>query len=134
MDSGTLGIFSKLATRMAWLGRRQQVLAQNIANADTPNYKPMDLKPLDFGRLAENASRRVEVRLTDAAHLTGTRPTQMFDAERQDPIAEMTPSGNAVILEEQLMKVGENAMTYRLMTNLYRKHVSMIRTVLGRGA
>ena len=56
MDSGTfsttLGIFSKLATRMAWLGRRQQVLAQNIANADTPNYKPMDLKPLDFGAQA----------------------------------------------------------------------------------
>ena len=134
MDTGTLGIFSKLASRMAWLGRRQQVLAQNVANADTPNYKPMDLKPLDFGSLANNAARRVEVRVTDAGHLTGTRATPAFAAERQDPIVEMSPSGNAVILEEQLMKVGENAMTYRLMTNLYRKHVNMIRTALGRSA
>ena len=133
MDGGKFDLFSMLTTRMAWLGRRQQVLAQNVANADTPGYKPMDLKPLDFGRLAADAARRVEVRVTDAAHLAGTRPSPVFGAERQD-ITEMTPTGNAVVLEEQLMKVSETAMTYRLMTNLYRKHVNMIRTALGRGA
>ena len=44
----------------------------------------------------------------------------------------MTPSGNAVVLEEQLMKVAETVMDHQITANLYAKHVNMIRMVLGR--
>ena len=30
-----------------WLNKRQEVLAHNIANSDTPNFQPQELKPLD---------------------------------------------------------------------------------------
>jgi flagellar basal-body rod protein FlgB len=37
-----------ISRRMDWLSQRQTVLSQNVANADTPNYQPRDLKTLDF--------------------------------------------------------------------------------------
>src|SRR3546814_14076552 len=50
---GKPGLFSLLGKRMDWLGQRQKVLAQNIANADTPDYVPRDLKPQEFRRMVE---------------------------------------------------------------------------------
>ena len=133
MDLGSFTVFRMLSRRMAWLGQREAVLARNVANADTPNYRPFDLKPLDFRSLAERAGGPVRVATTDPRHLVGTRNPPEFAEERQRETFETTPTGNAVVLEEQLMKVGETAMNHRLMTNLYRKHLGMIRTVLGRG-
>ena len=46
---------------------------------------------------------------------------------------EVAPSGNAVIIEEQLLKAGQNVMDYNLMVNVYQKQVSMLRTALGTG-
>src|SRR3546814_2705238 len=50
---GKPGLFNLLGKRMEWLGQRQKVLAQNIANADTPDYVPHDLKPQEFRRIVE---------------------------------------------------------------------------------
>jgi len=133
MDLESFTVFRMLSRRMAWLSHRQGVLARNIANADTPNYRPYDAKPLDFQSLAERARGPIVVATTDARHLPGTRTPPRFAEERQRDTFETTPTGNSVVLEEQIMKVGETAMNFRLMTNLYRKHVAMIRTVLGRG-
>ena len=41
-------IFSMLRSRMEWHQERQRVLAENVANADTPNYRPLDLAPPNF--------------------------------------------------------------------------------------
>ncbi len=133
MDLGKFQIFSALTKRMAWLGQRQQVLAQNIANADTPGYTPRDLKPLDFRRRLAEADGKLALRVTNAAHLQGTdSPKPRFAAEKERDVYEVTPTGNAVVLEEQLMKVSKTVMDYRLMADLYRKHVNMIKTALGR--
>ena len=48
--AGKLDIFQALVRRMQWLGQRQNVLAQNIANTDTPGYRPQDLKHGPFER------------------------------------------------------------------------------------
>ena len=48
MDLSKIPLFTMLTERMAWLNKRQAVLAQNIANADTPGYKPKDPAPVDF--------------------------------------------------------------------------------------
>ncbi|MFQ5784680.1 MAG: flagellar basal body protein [Alphaproteobacteria bacterium] len=134
MDLGKFQLFSMLTKRMAWLGQRQQVLAQNIANADTPGYVPRDLKAIDFRRMVEDAGGQIAMRTTNPAHLTGLGPPKpAFVAEKQKDTYETTPTGNAVILEEQLMKVSKTVMDYQVMANLYRKHVNMIKTALGRG-
>ena len=46
---------------------------------------------------------------------------------------EVAPTGNSVVLEEQVLKVSETAGDHRLMTNLYRKHIAMFKMALGRG-
>ena len=45
MDPKRIGLFDLAERRLAWADRRQAVLAQNIANANTPGYKPHDLHP-----------------------------------------------------------------------------------------
>ena len=59
---------------MDWLSQRQGILNQNIANADTPDYRPRDLRAGDFERLATGAighPSSMPVERTHQAHLDG---------------------------------------------------------------
>ena len=128
---GKLNIFAVLSKRMDWLGQRQRVLADNIANADTPNFRPSDLNADEFRRVLQNHSPNVDPRTTHAAHLRGTVASGgPARAVRQDKAWETSPSGNAVVLEEQLIKVSRTQSDYQTMVNLYRKHMDMFRTAL----
>ena len=133
MNLNTIPLFEMLTKRMSWLNQRQQVIAQNIANADTPGYKPNDLAPVDFEKLAHDASRRATIVGTNAKHLvSGARSTGPFRVTAQDSVYEMTPSGNAVVLEEQLMMMSRTVMDHRITAGLYAKHMGMLRAALGR--
>jgi flagellar basal-body rod protein FlgB len=129
-----LNIFAVLSKRMEWLSQRQKVLADNIANADTPNFQPRDLNPNEFQRILRNQSPNLNPRATHAGHLQGTAlrggPARV---ERQGKTWETSPSGNAVVLEEQLIKVEKTQSDYQTMVNLYRKHMDMFRTALRGG-
>ena len=132
---GKLNIFEAIGRKMNWLGQRQSVLAENIANTDTPNYAPQDMKAGAFARLLARSLKPVAPASTHAAHISGPpaggRPAESEEQRRR---YETAPSGNSVVIEEQLIKVAETQMDYQLMSNLYRKHLNMIRTALGRGA
>jgi len=131
---GKFNIFAVLSKRMDWLSQRQKVLADNIANADTPNFQPRDLKASEFRRVLRSQSPNVDPRTTHAAHLRGTVASGgPGRAERQDKVWETSPSGNAVILEEQMIKVSRTQSDYETMVNLYRKHMDMFRTALRGG-
>ena len=133
MNLSNISLFSVLSDRMAWLTKRQQVLSHNIANVNTPGFVPRDLEPVDFKRMAEHASGRINVAMTNAGHLSGSsRSSDTFRIVEQTGDMEMTPSGNAVMLEEELMKVSETVMDHQIAANLYSKHINMIRMVLGR--
>lgn len=133
MDLKKLPLFDLLTRRMTWLSQRQEVLAQNIANANTPDYTPQDLKPMPF---VETMKRLAPVNpdLTSPLHMAGTvvRRPQPFREDEQRKRYEVAPDGNSVVIEEQMMKVAETQMDYQLVTNLYRKHVDMIKTAIGR--
>ena len=132
MDLSKLPIFSLMTKRMAWLGKRQEVLAQNIANADTPGFKPKDLKPMDFRRYLRPTAPKVQMRMTSASHLEPMRRPARFDGATDRTTYEVAPSGNAVVLEEQLMKVAETQVDHRLITSLYRKNISLLKMAIGR--
>ncbi|MCG8596308.1 MAG: flagellar basal body protein [Kiloniellales bacterium] len=134
MDFGKLPIFDVLARRMGWLGQRQEVLAQNIANADTPDYRPLDLKPGPFDRVLARETKPVRLARSDAGHLTAPQADKGRDfKDGRVPGYETAPAGNAVVLEQQLVSVAETQMDFQMMTSLYRKHLGMFRTALGRG-
>ena len=110
---------------------RNQILSSNIANSDTPNFRPSDLNADEFRRALRSHSPNVDPRTTHAAHLRGTVASGgPARAVRQDKAWETSPSGNAVILEEQLIKVSKTQSDYQTMVNLYRKHMDMFRTAL----
>ena len=130
-------LFKAMGAKMKYLQQRQTVIAQNIANANTPDYKPKDLSEVDFGRVLthvmDNRQSRVRLASTQPGHIPS--PNDIPDARtgKQDQTYEVTPSGNAVILEEQSVKASRNQADYNLMTRLYQKNAGMIRTALGRG-
>jgi len=140
MDITKLDVFSALKTRMSWLGERQKVLAQNVANADTPGYRAQDLKPLDFGDLVADArsgrAGEAGMKRTDPRHFSGVEVAGTPLAKGRpdtDETWEINPTGNSVVLEEQMMKVSQTVMDYQTATNLYAKSVGMIRKALGGG-
>ncbi len=131
MDLRNLAIFSMATRRMSWLGRRQEVLAHNIANSDTPGYRPNDLKAQNFAKFLRPSVPRTELRTTHPNHVSPPRGNPKFREDEDKETYEVAPAGNAVVIEEQLMKVTETQGDYRLVTNLYQKHLSMIRAAIG---
>jgi flagellar basal-body rod protein FlgB len=129
MELENLGLFKLMARRMGWLTQRQEVLSHNIANADTPNFKPEDMKPFSFENAMSDASR-IEMAATAAGHLKGNRPALADRARRERTPYETTPDGNAVVLEEQMLKVGQTSQLYDTVLNLYKKQLSMIQTAV----
>lgn len=128
-------LFKLLSARMNWLSQRQAVLAQNIANADTPDYQPRDLREKDFEKLANGfvgRKTRLSIAKTSGTHLSGMVGAQIgLTGEKQPNPYETAPDGNAVILEEQTAKAGRTALDHQLATNIYKKYVGMIKIALG---
>ena len=131
MDLNDIPLFKAMSEKMGWLSQRQKVLAQNVANADTPNFRPHDLKEPSFKELVGATSAKLRLAATQPAHLAGANGSSPFK-EEVNRGGEVSPSGNAVHIEDELLKVSGTASDYALTTNLYRQHLSMLKTVLGR--
>ena len=131
MAISDLPIFSMLRTRMNWHQERQRLLAENVANADTPGYRSRDLAPLDFGKQVEQASGQLQLALTSPAHLSGSSATGSFPAERSGKY-DVRPGGNAVNLEDEMMKVAANQMDHQAAISLYSRSMGLIKTALGK--
>ena len=130
-----LNFFSMLKTKMQWHEERQGLLSQNISNADTPNYKAKDLKPVDFKNYVEPVlSAGLGAARTDPQHISANIVADSgygFEAERIRSF-EITPEGNSVMLEEEMMKMTQNQMDYQTTATLYQKGMGLLKTALGR--
>lgn len=134
MTIQNIGLLNAIGAKMDYLNQRQTILAQNVANSDTPGYRPKDLKEYDFSSLVDTEKtgvKAVHVATTDDQHMPNV--DQAFDpkSRKQRDMYEVAPAGNSVIIEEQLIKTGKNTMDYNLMLNLYQKQISMVKTALG---
>ncbi len=136
MDLAKIPLLAALKGRMQWLTGNQKVLAENIANADTPGYRPKRLESPDFSSLVESlaAARSsgptVALKTTNPAHFGPGGATDGSARVRPASITQSAPDGNAVDLEGELLKMAQNQMDYGLMVDLYRKQVSLLRTAL----
>src|SRR5262245_45158522 len=130
MPISQIPIFSMLRTRMQWHQERQQLLAENVANANTPKFKPRDLAPPDLERVQPAAA--LAMTRTSAAHLAGaTAGAAHFQFDRQHEF-EVRPTGNAVQLEDEMLKVAANNMDYQAATALYARGLGLLKTALGK--
>lgn len=139
MDPTDIGLFRLAERRLAWVDRRQQVLAHNIANADTPGFTARDVAPFEraLDRAAPGTAPAVAMApalsRTSPLHLaaTGTGGAAGEPGARTRP-HERAPNGNAVSIEEELTKVADTAGMHDLTSGLYRKYMGLFRTALGR--
>jgi flagellar basal-body rod protein FlgB len=127
---------------MQWHQERQRLLAENVSNADTPQFKPRDLAPLAFdgrtgpagvpGTAAPGAGGSVVLARTDPGHIGPSNAAgAQFQPDRKG-IFEVRPAGNAVTLEDEMLKVAANQMDYQAATTLYGRSLGLIKTAIGR--
>ena len=122
-------LFTGIRERLSWLTERQRVLAENVANANTANYKPRDLAPPTFDAMVK-ASGRVMPKATHAGHMAMGPSLSPNTVEVKDYSArDIKINGNAVSLEDQMIKVSETAMDYQGMIGLLRKWQNMFKAV-----
>ncbi len=133
MDLPDIPLLSMLKTRMTWLNQRQDVLTQNVANADTPGYAAHDLKPVDFsGALRKvNAPAAGQLTVTDPRHIALPATSGGGFENVTTPDSEANPNGNSVSLEQEMIKVSDTQAQFQAATNLYSKAMSMMRTAIG---
>ncbi|WP_188054521.1 MULTISPECIES: flagellar basal body protein [unclassified Sphingosinithalassobacter] len=131
-------VLAGIKASMQHMSQRQQVLAQNIANSETPGYRGRELEAPDFSSLVQGAggTPRVaapRVMLTDAMQgLGAVQPAGANGVIFDTDIAETKPDGNNVTLEDQLLRMGELQADFTAMAGLYRKQMDLMRKALGR--
>lgn len=135
MGFGKIPLFTALLERMNWLATRQRVLSENIANADTPGYRPKDLKPLNFGSFLQGGEAApaapLAMAVTAANDIAPVSAQGGFAIQKQSADAETSPTGNSVVLENQMMKLAKTQIDYAAATKLYAAQVKMIDTAIG---
>lgn len=133
MDFSQLALFRLVGQRLDYVSQRQAVLSENVANADTPGYRPNDLEPFaeQVNRLSR--SHRLPMARTHPGHIDAAagRPEPAEAGTMRDAY-EVSPAGNEVVLEQQMIAVTQNAMDHQLALNLYRKQAGLIRMAIGR--
>jgi flagellar basal-body rod protein FlgB len=126
MGVADLPLLKSITGRLTWLDERQRVIAQNVANADTPGYVARDLKaPGDFASTLNAGG--VTMARTSGRHLSSVGPAATRYTSEASPDSETTLDGNAVVVEEQMLKMAESRMAYDAAIGLYQKSLAMLR-------
>ncbi len=135
MDINNLALFKMARTKMDYVAQRQKVLAENIANADTPNYRAKDLREPNFKKMALDAMDTTPKQaVTQPGHVQAALPDKgPFREISERKTFETSIDGNKVVLEEQVEKMAEGRGQYTLATTLFKKNLQMLKTALGKG-
>ena len=114
---------------------RQQVLANNISNADTPNFKRSSLNfESELKRALESEDLRVpEAAMTNEKHIPfshvenyrDVRPTRFLDY-----ISQTDNNGNNVDAEQESMLLLQNQLRYDLLTRSVSNQFTQLNIVL----
>ena len=124
-----LPLFSMLRTRMQWHQERQRLLAENVSNSDTQGYRPRDLAPLQFDRTMPTLTS-IGLDRTDAGHIASLNASSSQTSRLGG--YDVRPTGIAVNLEDEMIKVAANQMDYQAATTLYTKSLGLIKIAIGK--
>lgn len=124
---GTLDIFRMSADLARHAGQRQAIVAQNVANADTPGYVPRDLP--DFVQMVQPGRDASVPRATRATHLHGTAEAGVLPM----PVAQRgnsSPNGNEVSLEREMLRSVDAKRDHDHALAIYRSALTVLRSSL----
>ncbi len=132
MGLDDIPLFSMLKGKLGYVNQRQRLLAENVANADTPGYAPRDLKPYSFEAALRPRIGVSGLERTNPMHIAG-KPlssgsgSDLFKAEAA-PDSETRLDGNQVVLEEQMSKMTEARIDYESALDFYQQSLNLITT------
>jgi flagellar basal-body rod protein FlgB len=132
MSSSTSDLpgLTALRTRMQWHQERQRVLAENVANSDTPNFKPRDLVEPKLDSHGVAVGGPLAMVRTSTAHMGPPGAPDTFDSTKGG--FETRPAGNSVNLEDEMLKLSQNQMDYEAVTGLYSRSLHILKTAIGK--
>jgi flagellar basal-body rod protein FlgB len=132
MPISDIPILSMLRERMQWHQAREQVLAENVANADTPNYQAKDLAPPDFEQELSVASLALD--RTEPGHLGGESGGDGGSQFATDTTGryEIRPRGNSVTHEDEMIKVASNQMDFEAAAAMYTHSLALVKLAIDR--
>lgn len=127
LNLNILRLASSLASHSA---ARQQVIAENIAHADTPGYRARDIA--DFSETLEQTPSNFSARTTRAGHVQfGSSPDE-YRTHEETAFGAESPNGNNVSLEDQMVRSVDLQHSHQLALGVYEKSLSILRTSIGR--
>ncbi len=133
VETSSIGLFALADKRLQWLGARQGVLAENVANADTPGWKSRDLKPFSAVLAQSMSGQRLDLASvptqTNTMHMAGTLSGENGAQQLRD---ERAPDGNEVSLDKELEKIAQTDTDHETVTAIYHKYIGMFKEALGR--
>jgi flagellar basal-body rod protein FlgB len=133
MNLAEIPLFAMLRGRLGYLSEQQKVLAQNVANADTARFVPQDLKPFSFDARVQMASAQQSAQVmaaTQPGHISPKSDRRGLGAQYKSvksPDSETTLNGNAVVLEEEMIKMSDARMNYDAAITFYQKSLNLLR-------
>jgi flagellar basal-body rod protein FlgB len=128
MALDNIPLLATLKSRLGYLTQREKLVAENVANSDTPGYAPRDLKPFTLPSEGARGSK-LATTITSSRHISsaggGGHATRFAAIVAPDGEAKL--DGNQVVLEEQMMKMQEARMNYDAAIGFYQKSMSLLR-------
>jgi len=112
-------LLDTMSAMAAHASQRHAVIADNIANADTPNFKARDIEP--FAALFEAAAR-------DQQNIKSLQ-ARTIELDANDVAS---PNGNTVSLEQQMMLSAQAKGNHEMALAVYRKSLDMMKMALGK--
>jgi flagellar basal-body rod protein FlgB len=134
MTLDDIPLFSALKGRLGYLTQREAVISQNVANSDTPGFRPQDLAPFTIPE--GGIGGPLQMAQTNAADLAGQGGVKGGPGGSQtwtpkaSPDSETRLDGNQVVLEEEMMKLTDARMNYSTAIGLYEKSLGMIQLAI----
>lgn len=118
----SLAVFKLVSDNTRWLSTRQAVVAENVANANTPGFKSADVQP--FAQALDGT--RIAMAATHARHLAAPEREAAAIQPRDGDMAGATESGNSVVLETEMMKLGEMSNAFALNAGIVKTFHRML--------
>ncbi len=112
----SLYLFQVAAQKADWLSLRQTAVASNVANANTPGYRAMDVQP--FAAVLDSSP--IALASTNPAHLALPKLEDGAWREVEQTPTEETLSGNTVNLEQEMIKLGDTTRDFTMNANIQR--------------
>ncbi len=127
MSFNDLPIFQLIKQGFDYVHQRQRVLAENLANVDTPKYRSQDLPNFEKSAFNTFMTKQIKMEQSHPEHISAQKKMPTFHQGEDSLAPEMSRTGNNVILEDQLMRMQDNKSYHNLASKIYKANIGFLK-------